>query len=381
MGRYAIEAVIGFGGMATVYRASDPDLNRPVAIKVLHPHLHATGNSRQRFLREAQSAASIAHPNVIAIYGVHQVESQSFLVMQWVSGGSLQQRIDREGPLDLEDVLRIGLQIAEGLTAAHTHGVIHRDIKPANILLEDGNRRVLLSDFGLARTLDDATLTASGLIAGTPAYMSPEQARGESIDFRSDIYSLGGVIFAMSTGHAPFSANSTLRLLRDVSERPFPSARVYQEQLPVWFDRLIERLTRSETDDRVPDALTASELIRGCLMHVTNPELHPLPSDLVETLPARVQTLHPRRWWAGIAGLAILVSVFVLCWQNVNWNLGATRLQTTAAPHAWEMKNVDSHRSHSSWDDGLQPVVDSVRARLLQFELPNQSFTSSPEEN
>jgi serine/threonine protein kinase len=308
LAHYRVEGVIGYGGMATVYRGFDPQLNRPVAIKILHEHLAKSGNSRQRFLREAQSAAAISHPNVVPIYGVHQSAGKTFLVMPLVSGGSLQQRIDREGPLPLADAINIALQIAESLQAAHARGVIHRDVKPANILLEDGNKRVVLSDFGLARTLDDASITASGLIAGTPAYMSPEQARGETVDYRTDLYSLGSVLFAMCTGHAPFQSTSTLKLLRDISDTPFPSVRRYQEQLPAWVDQLISHLTAPKLEDRVASASQVCPWMRECLLHTLNSD-EPLPVGL-RSNPEKTMT---RKWasW-GLAAIVLSMSAIAL---------------------------------------------------------------------
>lgn len=277
IGNYHIVKTIGYGGMATVYQGVDPELNRVVAIKLLHEHLAVTGASRQRFLKEAQAAASIVHPNVIPIYGIHLTDGRPFLAMPLISGGSLQQRLDRDGPLPLQDALNISLQIAEALEAAHAKGVIHRDVKPANILLEDGNNRVILSDFGLARTLDDANQTASGLISGTPAYMSPEQARGEQVDARTDLYSLGCVLYAMCTGHAPYEATSPLKLIQTVQESQFPSVHRYQEQLPGWIDNLIQQLVEKTPEDRLPNATQAAEMIRACLLHSSD-NSSPLPT-------------------------------------------------------------------------------------------------------
>ncbi len=311
LAHYDIEKMIGCGGMSTVFQGRDRSLDRLVAIKVLHPHLAKNGTSRQRFIREAQSAASIVHPNVVPIYGVHQLEGQSFLVMPLIMGGSLQQRVDRDGPLPLEDVLQIGLQISEALEAAHSQGVIHRDIKPANILLEDGNRRVLLSDFGLARTLDDVAITASGMISGTPSYMSPEQARGEIVDQRSDIYSLGCVLYAMCTGHAPFQANGTLKILRLVADSAFPSVHRYQEQLPSWVDTLIGKLVAKETHKRMATAKEASALIRDCLLHQRNSlsSTHHSVRDFPSGLK---RELRHRRLHQGIKIGAVMLAVVAL---------------------------------------------------------------------
>lgn len=169
---YGIREMVGFEGMGTVLKAWDRKLCRMVAIKILHPHL-ASWSGPNRFAREAQSVAGIAHPNVVPIHDVAAEHQPPYIVMGFVAGGSLQEKIDRDGPLSLEESLRIAVQIAEGLVAAHAQGLVHRDIKPANIMLESRWQRVLITDFGLARALDDASLTASGLLAGTPGRYFP----------------------------------------------------------------------------------------------------------------------------------------------------------------------------------------------------------------
>ena len=179
LGDYEIVEVIGRGGMGIVLKGHQRELNRYVAVKVLAPHLALSAAARKRFAREAQAAAAVVHPHVMAIHAVAATAKLPYLVMPFVAIESLQQRLDRNGPLDVKDVLRIGLQAASGLAAAHAQGLVHRDVKPANILLETSVERVMLIDFGLAHAVDDATLTRTGIIAGTPQYMSPEQANGE----------------------------------------------------------------------------------------------------------------------------------------------------------------------------------------------------------
>src|SRR6202007_1088279 len=148
-----------------------------------------------------KAAAAVVHEHVVAIHGVDTWKGLPYLVMSFVPGRSLQERIDREGPLQVKEILRIGMQAASGLAAAHAQGLVHRDVKPANILLENGVERTRLTDFGLARAGSDAALTQSGVVAGTPQYMAPEQARGETVDHRADLFSLGSTLYAMCTGH------------------------------------------------------------------------------------------------------------------------------------------------------------------------------------
>ncbi len=201
--------------MGVVLKGFERSLNRYVAIKVLSPAMAASGAARKRFAREAQAAAAVLHENVIAIHRVDESHNLPYLVMPYVAGMSLQKRIDDEGPLPLPCVLRIGRQIAAGLAAAHAQGLVHRDIKPANILLERGVERVTITDFGLARAVDDGSVTKTGVIAGTPQFMSPEQSRGETIDARSDLFSLGSVMYAMCVGRPPFRADGIRRLATD----------------------------------------------------------------------------------------------------------------------------------------------------------------------
>ena len=226
-------------------RLLDRSLDRMVAIKVLSPHLAASGAARQRFAREAKAAAAVLHPNVIAIHGVSSGDDGAalpYLVVPYVRGSSLQVRIDAEGPLGVTEILRIAIQIAEGLAAAHSQGLVHRDIKPANILLEESVERVAITDFGLARAVDDATLTHSGVVAGTPQYMSPEQARGEAIDFRSDLFSLGSVMYAMCAGRPPFRAETSYGILRRITDMTPRPIREINPEIPSWLCRLVARL-------------------------------------------------------------------------------------------------------------------------------------------
>ena len=277
LGPYEVLEVIGRGGMGLVLKGFDPALSRFVAIKLLAPELAAGGTARKRFAREAQAAAAVVHENVVAIHAVETSCRLPYLVMPYIAGKSLQERIDQSGPLDVRQILRIGMQIASGLAAAHAQGLVHRDIKPANILLENGVERVKITDFGLARAADDASLTQSGVVAGTPQYMAPEQAGGNPVDGRSDLFSLGSVLYAMGTGRPPFRAETTMAILRKVIEdRPWPIREVNPE-VPEWLALIIARLHEKDRADRFQSSAEVAELLGRCLAYLEQPNLMPLP--------------------------------------------------------------------------------------------------------
>ncbi len=316
IGGYEVLGVVGSGGMGVVLKALDPALNRYVAIKTLSPTLAASGAARQRFAREARAAAAVVHHNVSEIYGVAEMDGLPYLVMPYVRGQSLQRRLDECGPLAVAEILRIGMQTSAGLAAAHGQGIVHRDIKPANILLSEGIDRVQITDFGLARAADDASLTHSGMIAGTPQYMSPEQARGESIDQRSDLFSLGSVLYAMCTGRAPFRAETSYGVLRRITDSPPRPIRELNPDIPIWLCRLIGKLHALSPEDRYQSAEEVSQLLGRCLAHVQQPDAHALPEELVETSSrpwlSRFTPLHGA--FAMIAALGIgLMGMFL--WQ------------------------------------------------------------------
>jgi serine/threonine protein kinase len=194
LAEYEVIDWLGQGGMGAVFKAFDTSLNRFVAIKVLAPPWVPDPDARRRFMREARAAAAISHPHVIAIHAVGIFKGRPYIVMEYVPGASLQQRLDSGAPLEVREILCIAMQVASGLAAAHSQGLIHRDIKPANIMLENDLERVKITDFGLAKAVDDTFMTQLGTLAGTPRFMAPEQARGERLDRRADLFSLGGVL-------------------------------------------------------------------------------------------------------------------------------------------------------------------------------------------
>ncbi|MDA1230472.1 MAG: serine/threonine-protein kinase [Planctomycetota bacterium] len=278
IGPYEVVEVIGRGGMGVVLRAVDPKLNRVVAVKALLPELAANPNSRRRFLREAQAAAAISHPHVVTIHAVDDTHADAsgkpvppYLVMECVLGQSLQQKLDRVGTLRLAEILRISRQIGEGLAAAHKQGLIHRDINPANILLENGVERVKITDFGLARAIDDITVTRTGEVSGTPQYMSPEQACGERVDHRSDLFSLGCVMYAMCTGHSPFRGDSIAHVIKRVTQ-DMPRAIADQNpEVPPWLIEIITCLLQKNPEHRFQSAEGVVAILDQHLSRIQHP--------------------------------------------------------------------------------------------------------------
>jgi serine/threonine protein kinase len=279
LGAYEVTEVVGQGGMGIVVKAFDPSLHRVVAVKVLAPYLAHNPQARKRFLREAVAIAAVSHDHIITIYAVDESVEQPKIVMQFVAGRSLQQKIDAEGSLDLKEILRIGMQTAAGLAAAHAQGLVHRDVKPSNILLENGIQRVKLTDFGLARAVDDASLTQSGVIAGTPQYMAPEQANGDAVDYRADLFSLGSVMYAMCVGHSPFRASTTMGVLKRVCHDPPRPIQELNADIPDWLCAIVMKLLAKKPEDRFSSAKVVADLLEKWLAHVQQPTVVSKPAS------------------------------------------------------------------------------------------------------
>lgn len=263
LGPFRIRRLLGRGGMGMVFQAYDPDLDREVAIKVIEPRLLGNEVARQRFCREARAAAAVSHDHIVAVHQVAEDERSGlpYLVMQWVQGESLEQRLQREGKLPPALVARLGMQAAAGLAAAHAAGLIHRDIKPANILLESPHDRVKLTDFGLARAVEDIRLTGTGVVAGSPLYMSPEQARGEAVDHRTDLFSLGTVLYEAASGRSPFVAPTPLSVLRRITDEKVPPLHQIDPDFPRGLSEIIDRLLAKDPQERYPSALAVAEVL------------------------------------------------------------------------------------------------------------------------
>jgi eukaryotic-like serine/threonine-protein kinase len=254
---YELDTEIGRGGMGVVYRAKDRRLKRTVAIKVLPPELAFRSEIKTRFLREAETAAQLNHPNIVDIYAVDEAEGIVYFVMAYITGDNLAKRVHDHGALSVDETRRTLRDVADALAYAHERGVIHRDIKPDNILIDAQSGRPMVTDFGIARAITegDSRLTATGIAIGTPTYMSPEQAAGErTIDGRSDLYSLGILGYQMLAGEPPFLANSTPAILvKHISERPTPIEQ-RRGDVPQDLARIIMVLLEKDPANRFPSA-------------------------------------------------------------------------------------------------------------------------------
>jgi serine/threonine protein kinase len=348
LGGYEVEGVIGQGGMGVVLKAFDPALHRLVAIKVMAAAVAGSATARRRFTREAQAAAAVCHDHIVAVHGVSESDGLPYLVMQYVAGESLEGRLDRTGPLEVTEIVCIGLQTASALAAAHAQGLIHRDIKPANLLLENGLARVKITDFGLARMADDVGLTQAGVVAGTPEYMAPEQARGEALDHRADLFSLGSVLYACCTGLPPFRGATALAVLRRVTDQEPRPIRSLNPDVPAWLEAVVARLLAKDPARRFQSAAEVAALLEGYLAHLRQPATvaaPPLRSPSADGEPA-VPAGRPRSrglaWFRKFLGLGSLVLLATLATEAAIWFApGATAPQARATDFRQDFRTLN----------------------------------------
>jgi serine/threonine protein kinase len=362
LGDYRILGVLGSGSMGIVFEAEDTILHRRVALKVMKKAQADSPKNRQRFLQEARAAAAIEHDHIVTIYQVGEDHNVPFLAMRLLVGESLEERLTREAPLDPEEVIRIGREIAEGLAAAHDRNLIHRDIKPANIWLEQNTDRVKIVDFGLARVIDDeaADQAERNLLIGTPLYMSPEQARGRELDPRTDLFSLGAILYRAATGQLPFKGGNIKAVVQAVvRDTPRPPRKV-NPAVPPYLSRLIMDMLEKSPNDRpmtarlLIDALREAETRLGEVPAgeetVTEEEVpqddeaesEPRPRVRKARLP---KPRRPRRkgeskytlegrviWWSVFAGVCVFLLLAVLVIRNLFFKRNESSQQPAQAP-------------------------------------------------
>jgi eukaryotic-like serine/threonine-protein kinase len=315
-GRYRLEAKLGSGGMSTVYLARDTTLDRPVAVKVMHREMSEQADQLERFRQEARAVAKISHPNVVAVIDAGEDGGYPYIVFEYVEGETLKARINRIGALDVQESLAYAIEVARGLTVAHARRMVHRDIKPQNVLI-DAEGRAKLTDFGISRQLEKDGLTATGRVLGTTDYVAPEQAMGRGADQRSDIYSLGVVLFEMLTGHVPFSADSQVGVAMKHVNEELPDVQADRPEISAATALVVERATAKDPTKRyadigemIDDLSTALE-VEAARAGSTTGEA----TSVLEAVPPAKRSLSTRTRWsvaAILAAAAIIVIVIVV---------------------------------------------------------------------
>ncbi len=331
LGKYQMGPEIGRGGMGAVYKGYDPALRRTVAIKVLAPHLTWEKRFVDRFLREARTVAQLSHPHIVAIHDVGIQDGTYYLVMAFVEGETLRNLVAREGPLPPRRVAEILSQVAQALDYAHRRGVVHRDVKPGNILMESG-RRPVLTDFGIAQAAQGTRLTATGMSLGTPEYMSPEQARGDPTDARSDVYSLGIVLYEMLTGHVPFRADTPLAVLRMQADSTPPSPRRFIASLSPEVEGVVLKALSKDPAKRYPSAgslvKALVEAIRGRLSAAEIEELRKVRESTAAFPTRQEKVSRARPAWLWLAPVLLVIVAVGVAFAA----LGGKQLVSSATP-------------------------------------------------
>ena len=363
LAHFDVMRMIGRGGMGIVLEAFDSKLQRNVALKVLNPDVAHDEAARKRFCREARAAASITHEHVVAVHQVeHAAEGElPYLVMQLITGETLEQRLLREKKLPLKEIVRIALQTAQGLAAAHAQGLTHRDIKPGNILLEPPHDRVKLTDFGLARIADDVKLTRTGFVSGTPLYMAPEQALGEGGDVRSDLFSLGVVLYEMCASQPPFQGNSALAILKQITETKHRPLKELDPEIPDWLSQMVDELLAKKPEDRYQSASDLAEVLEyaWARMRSSSDGLPTVCKEEMKQRKARNRIIYSTVG-AALLALGLFAGMFI--------PRGTTTPTAPAAPTApvssGEAAAVLPANSGSVWSVAFDPKSDTVAMAL-----------------
>ena len=370
LGHYRILKLLGAGGMGVVYQAEDSHLKRLVALKILRPSLGRA--ARDRFIQEARAAAAIEHDNIVTIYNVGSEGPLAFLAMQHLDGETLESRLKRDNRLSDEEVIQIGSQIADGLAAAHDQKLIHRDIKPANILISADRNRATILDFGLAYAIDDdPELTETGMIAGTPAYMSPEQARGQSIDERSDLFSLGTIMYRMLTGTMPFSGSNALATIRSIQKNMPPAPRQVDMGTPAALSDTVMDLLEKDPRCRPNDARAVADALRN--------RTRPPKSRLPESASTAANRGSGNRRWLVASALAFAGLMAAAMIYTIQTDNGQITVKTDD-PNI-QVKVLQSGELIKIIDPNSNDTV-SVRSGTYQLHLkdPSSEATISPKE-
>jgi serine/threonine-protein kinase len=301
-GRFRLDEQVGTGGMSTVYRAFDETLERTVAIKLMHRSLSGDPDQLERFRREARAAARLSHPHVVTVIDAGEDDGHPFIVFEYVDGETLKSRIKRTGPLPVVEAVAYAIEVGRALGAAHAERIVHRDVKPQNVLV-DRDGRAKVTDFGIARSLEDGGLTATGRVVGTTDYVSPEQALGQDVTAESDVYSLGIVLYEMLTGELPFKAESQVGVAMKHVQDPMPDVQQRRPEISAALSAVIERATSKQLENRygsvdemvwdLEQALAIEAARAGEATGEATTVLRALPDETGDLAPQRLR--HPRR--------------------------------------------------------------------------------------
>jgi eukaryotic-like serine/threonine-protein kinase len=323
-GRYRLESKLGSGGMSTVYLALDEVLDRPVAVKLLHREISEEADQLERFRREARAAARLSHPNLVGVIDAGEDDGRPYIVFEYIDGRTLKRRIQEEGPLPVDEAVAYAIEIGRGLTAAHARKLVHRDVKPQNVLI-DPDGRAKVTDFGIARSLESKGLTATGRVLGTTDYVSPEQAMGEDVDERSDVYSLGVVLYEMLAGDVPFQAETQVGVAMKHVNVPMPDVQAKRPEVSAVVASVVDRATTKDPRDRYS---TVAEMVRDLEQTLeveaarhggTSGEA----TSVLDSVPKSSRRLgRRRRPWIGIAmgivGVALIVAAVIFGGENLD---------------------------------------------------------------
>ncbi|MEE2641459.1 MAG: bifunctional serine/threonine-protein kinase/formylglycine-generating enzyme family protein [Planctomycetota bacterium] len=368
LAHYEIDDVIGRGGFGVVVRAFDSKLQREVAIKLMTSQSGVDPGCQERFVREARAAAAIAHENVVTIHAVED-NPCPYLVMELVKGCTLQQFLEREKSLSVIEAVRIARQVAAGLAAAHGVNLIHRDIKPSNILLQNGSsRRVKISDFGLARSMDDEGLTRSGLIVGTPLYMAPEQARGAEVDSRVDLFSLGSLMYRMIAARAPFQADHPVAVLKRVCEDTPRSLEDSLAESQRWLESVIFSLLAKDPEQRLQPTAEVERLLDYCEGELERSGTVTGLKQHFDTTNLKLSPRESPRRQSRNVGILAVGFILVLILSFAVWGPLSTRGEGPV-PALAVAPFEDASGQQDAWAESLGVEVDYTNSIGMRFRL------------
>jgi tRNA A-37 threonylcarbamoyl transferase component Bud32 len=381
-GRYRLDAQIGTGGMSTVYRAFDTVLERQVAIKVMHRDIASDSDQLERFRREARAVAQLNHPHIVTVIDAGEDDTTPYIVFEYVPGETLKDRIRRHGRLPIPEAVAYAIEIARALGVAHDRGIVHRDVKPQNVLVdEEGSAKV--TDFGIARTLDQEGLTADGRVLGTTDYVSPEQALGHDVTRQSDLYSLGIVLFEMLTGDVPFKGDNQVAVAMKHVREELPDVQLRRPEVSSALAAVLDRATAKDLDRRyaddrelvadLEDALSIETRRGGQITGEATAVLRTISPDAKRRLPARV--LHPVRVLLLLLAIAAVAVVAVVLLAD-RTERGTRQRPVDSAPGLHAL-SLGQSRAHDFDPFGTPPQEEHPQeARFVLDDDKNSSWST-----